>query len=308
MAAVKNSMTGDRYYVPALCIVGRAPHCDVRLASRLASGVHAEIRWNGSTWELRDLSSRNGTYVDRRRIAGGERVELDAGMMVAFGDPDEPYEVESTAPPVARACTDDDARIAREAEHDLLLLPGDDAPELTIFEDPPGRWWAEDGDGHRHPLQAGQSLRCGGRNWILELPLRTETTQRPRTDQIPLDSMILRFAVSRDQEHVEVTIIHRDQAITLPARAHNELLLFLASARLRDRELPGISEQETGWRYIDDVGTALGVDFNLLNQHKTRARKQLAEARVTGAARIFESRPLTRQIRLGTGRIEIMRL
>lgn len=308
MAALENSMSGDRYYVPALCIVGRAPHCDVRLSSRLASGVHAEIRWSGNAWELRDLSSRNGTYVEGRRIEGDERVELGEGMTLAFGNPDEPYRVESTAPPVARARADDEARTAREAEHDLLLLPGDDEPELTIFEDPPGRWWAEDRDGNRHALQTGQVLRCGGRSWTLELPLRTETTQRPRTDQIPLDGMLLRLVVSRDEEHVEVTIVYRDQAIALPARKHNELLLLLARARQVDRESNGLPEQEAGWRYIEAVSAGLEIDADLLNQHKTRARKQLAQARVTGAARIFETRPLARQIRIGVGRIEIVKL
>jgi hypothetical protein len=308
MATLKSSMIGDHHYVPALCIIGRAPHCDVRLSSRLASSVHAEIRWNGSAWELRDLSSRNGTYVDQRRISSDERVELRDGMRLAFGNPDEPYEVESTSPPVARARTDDETRTAREAEHDLLLLPSDEAPELTIFEDPPGRWWAEDHDGNRHALQTGQALRCGGKSWILELPLRTETTQRPRTDQIPLDSMLLRIAHSRDEEHVEITVVYRDQATALPARQHNELLLFLARARLDDRARPDISEPEAGWRHIDEVCDALKIDVNLLNQHKTRARKQLAQARVMVAARIFESRPLTRQIRLGVGRVEITRL
>jgi pSer/pThr/pTyr-binding forkhead associated (FHA) protein len=307
MAALENTISGDRYYVPALCIIGRAPHCDVRLSSGLASGVHAQLRWNGTAWELRDLSSRNGTYVDGRCIDGNERVELVQGMTLAFGNPDEPYRVESTAPPVARARADDEARTAREADHDLLLLPGDDEPELTIFEDPPGRWWAEDRDGNRHALETGQTLRCGGRSWTLELPLRTETTQRPRPAHIPLDGMLLRLTVSRDEEHVEVTVVYRDQAIALPARKHNELLLLLARARQKDREEHGLPESEAGWRDIDEVCEGLKIDANLLNQHKTRARKQLAQAKVTGGARIFESRPLAHQIRLGVGRIEIVK-
>ena len=308
MASLENRTTRALFHIPAQCIVGRAAHCNLRLDSRVASGVHAEIRWTGRCWELRDLSSRNGTFVNRRRLAEDERVELRAGMAIAFGDPDDPYQVVSTAPPVARAWPEGRARSAdiRAAEDGLLLLPSDDAAEHTIFEDPPGTWWAEDSSGARQPLQSGELLSCGSERWVIELPLAAEATQKPDADRILLEDIGLRFAVSRNQEYIEVTIITGDKEILLPPRAHNELLLALARARLEDRESPAISEREAGWRYNDALCVALAIDYNLLNQHKSRARKQLAEAKTADATRIFEMRPSTRQIRLGVGRIEIL--
>jgi DNA-binding NtrC family response regulator len=47
------------------------------------SRVHARIVRNGPVWELEDLHSRNGTYLDGTRI---NRVELEDGALVRIGD------------------------------------------------------------------------------------------------------------------------------------------------------------------------------------------------------------------------------
>src|SRR3984957_8128696 len=47
------------------------------------SRIHARIVREGSGWQLHDLQSRNGTYVDGRRI---DRVGLEDGALVRIGD------------------------------------------------------------------------------------------------------------------------------------------------------------------------------------------------------------------------------
>ena len=76
MALLKHSATGQRYSLSSSYIVGRAPASDLELTNRMASSTHAEILWNGSAWELRDLGSRNGTFIGTRRLQSGERVIL----------------------------------------------------------------------------------------------------------------------------------------------------------------------------------------------------------------------------------------
>jgi ABC-type multidrug transport system ATPase subunit len=49
--------------------IGRAPDCDIVLADPHVSRNHAELRWEErGGWQVRDLGSHNGTYVNGRRI------------------------------------------------------------------------------------------------------------------------------------------------------------------------------------------------------------------------------------------------
>ena len=90
MAAVARlqQAKGTSWLLPTRCILGRSRACTIRLAEPEVSGEHALIRWNGGAWELQDLHSRNGTYVDGRAIGSGQRVGLSPGAVIGFGRPD----------------------------------------------------------------------------------------------------------------------------------------------------------------------------------------------------------------------------
>lgn len=74
-------------------ILGRAPVADVALENPYVSRRHAEIAYDGQDYFIRDLGSKNGTYVDGRAIGpqpvklrGSEVIELGQGQVVAtFG-------------------------------------------------------------------------------------------------------------------------------------------------------------------------------------------------------------------------------
>lgn len=50
-------------------VIGRRPDCDVVLRDEAVSGRHARIAPHAEGWQLDDLQSTNGTYVNGRRIA-----------------------------------------------------------------------------------------------------------------------------------------------------------------------------------------------------------------------------------------------
>ena len=63
--------------------IGRAPTNDVVVHDDLASRCHAEIVPVAAGWAIRDLSSRNGTFVDDGRVSG-ERT-LSPGDLISIG-------------------------------------------------------------------------------------------------------------------------------------------------------------------------------------------------------------------------------
>ena len=75
----------------ARSLVGRASSCTIVLEDRRVSAEHAVISWDGRQWEVRDLASSNGTWVDGRRLSSGERVALRRDTRLDFGRSDESW-------------------------------------------------------------------------------------------------------------------------------------------------------------------------------------------------------------------------
>ena len=50
--------------------IGRHPICDITLNDTLCSRQHSEVFLSGTEWIVRDLESRNGTFVDKERVEG----------------------------------------------------------------------------------------------------------------------------------------------------------------------------------------------------------------------------------------------
>jgi hypothetical protein len=110
--------------------------------------------------------------------------------------------------------------------------------------------------------------------------------------------------VSRDEEHVEITVNCGGNSVALGSRGHNYLLLTLARERLKDAEA-GMPEPARGWMYQDTLLRALAMPTTQLNIDVFRIRKQFAALDLTDPANVIERRPRTKQIRIGVAQIEI---
>ncbi len=276
----------------------------------LVSAHHALIRWTGEAWELRDLGSRNGTWLANSRLGPGEGRVLGPGLTLAFGDPKTRWRVDDLAPPVAMAIGGR-GQIER-AEDGMLLLPEASAPELYVAQDINGQWIAEATDGAREPVSVadGDSLELRGGPWQLWLPITVGSTATAEDRPSPrLDALELCLHVSADEEHVELRLIGGSEEVLLPHRAHTYLLLTLARARLTDaQERPEADPSEHGWVYQDRLARRLRIPEEQFNVTIYRARRQLAEARIIGAEGLVERRRGSGQIRLGTSRVQILPL
>lgn len=70
-----------------LYLIGRDEKLvDVMLASKVVSRKHAQIRTEGGQCLLKDLYSKNGTWVNGRKLAKGEEVVLGGGEEIQFAD------------------------------------------------------------------------------------------------------------------------------------------------------------------------------------------------------------------------------
>ncbi|HEY3280117.1 MAG TPA: FHA domain-containing protein [Gemmatimonadales bacterium] len=55
-------------------------------AAKVVSGRHAEIRYEGTSWAVVDLGSRNGTYLNGRRLAATTPTPLKTGDLIRLGE------------------------------------------------------------------------------------------------------------------------------------------------------------------------------------------------------------------------------
>ncbi len=290
-------------------VVGRSRLADLRMVEPTVSGEHAVLRWTGREWELHDLGSRNGTSVDGRRLAPGERVAIKLGAVIAFGQADNAWRLADDAPPTIMASASDDEPLC--ARNDLLALPSDDDPEAVVYRDSAGHWVVEQG-GETTRIADRGTVRAGGRSYVLRIPDIIAPTWDNSSPAPHLATLTLRFSVSRDEEYVALTARGDHHVIDLGARAHHNVLLTLARSRLEDRKArQGATgerppESSEGWIYQDDLAKQLAIDETHLNVAVFRCRRQLAEAGIIGAASIIERRRPTRELRLGLSRIEIV--
>lgn len=305
MAIIEHVASGQRHELRASHLIGRSRDCRLCLDSRMASAEHAVFHWTGPAWQLRDLGSTNGTFVDGRRLDAGESVPVVQNTRLAFGDAGDVFLVVDDTPPraLARAATGEVA----VSEAGILILPHAEQPELTVFEDGPGNWQAEWSDGRQRRVEDHEELDCGNRTWRLELPLILESTWK-RDGRMVLADLGLRIAVSRDEEHVEIAILHGNRIIALQPRTHGFLVLTLARTRVRDRDA-GLPASEQGWMDVEELTRRLfGGEPNRFHVSVYRAKRQLGEAKVTDAARLFERRLVAGQIRIAVARLEIQPL
>jgi signal transduction histidine kinase len=131
---------------PGETTIGRDSSNTIRLAHGAVSRLHARITLINDRYELADLNSRNGTYVNRKRI---EKSVLRSGDMIHFGNRRFVFQIESSnleedradvtfsLPETVSISEDDsvlDDLMAREAEaaaHTFLRIPesGEDIGE-----------------------------------------------------------------------------------------------------------------------------------------------------------------------------------
>jgi serine phosphatase RsbU (regulator of sigma subunit) len=141
--------------------IGRYPPNEIMLADNTVSREHAEIRVDGDCARVRDLGSRNGTWINDRRCEGeeplapGDQLRLGTVNLTVAGSP-------------ARAGAAHDARSSSSVEHPPLA-----EDEQALFASRALRWEDTRPDpaaGARHGRQLLDALLDTGNFLVMPRP------------------------------------------------------------------------------------------------------------------------------------------
>jgi hypothetical protein len=306
VAVLRKLPAGNDILLEPEHLIGRDPKCTLVIDEAYVSARHAMLRWTGGQWELRDLGSRNGTFVDGVRLIPGESRRIARGANLDFGGQGKPWEVSDESPPLAMAVPlGGGPHVLLEGE--LVSLPSPDDPRVTIYKGPRG-WMIEQPDSVV-PIVNAQTFEVDGRAWRFCCPENVQVTDVPswpRRD-MRVRTLSLTFSVSSDEEHVQLRVEAGERAFDLGTRNHHYLLLTLARQRKSD-EAAGEVEPRCGWVYQDDIMRHPDMSPQQLNLDVFRIRQQFAALGVEDAACIIERRPRAKQIRIANCRLSIVRL
>jgi hypothetical protein len=303
MGSIRHLATGEVQLLQPEHLVGRAASANLRLTVRYVSAQHALIRWAAGRWEIKDLGSRNGTFLDDVRVQAGAEVQLRLGCRLSFGKREQAWELVSEAPPQVMAVPLDGGEPALE-DGELVALPSSQNPVATIYQDAEGGWVLEQPE-QIAPISNLQVFDVGGRSWRFCCPENHwRTSLADPTSELETRNLLLRFSVSRDEEHVHLEAVGGSRTFDLGSRAHNYLLLTLARKRLADAA-EGVPETSCGWVYQEDLAHDPSMAPPQLNIDVFRLRQQFAKLGLADAATIVERRPRTRQLRIGVSQIAV---
>ncbi len=291
-------------------IVGRAPApgCSQTLSQLYVSAVHAVFRWTGNDWELKDLNSRNGTYLDGQRIQPAGPLKVGKGSRIGFGTRAQEWEiVDADAPNVMVVPLDHGDPVRLDGE--MIALPSNDDPRATIYRHAEGGWVLEQGDEPVIPLVNAQVFEVAGRLWrfccsdLSPSTLAASSLQGGLLD-LEIERLHLAFSVSRDEEHVQVRATCGERRIDLGAHAFHYLLLTLARRRMKD-EAEGVPDTSCGWVDMDELVRDPSMAPPRLNINVFRIRDQMGKIGLIDAPKIVERRARARQLRIGTKNLSI---
>jgi ABC-type multidrug transport system ATPase subunit/ABC-type multidrug transport system permease subunit len=78
-------MSNDDFRPKAAWLIGRGSDCDLVVPEAAVSSRHCRLTQQGNGFVIEDLGSRNGTFVNGKKIATGEQVPVAHGARVTLG-------------------------------------------------------------------------------------------------------------------------------------------------------------------------------------------------------------------------------
>jgi hypothetical protein len=151
-------------------------------------------------------------------------------------------------------------------------------------------------------------IQFGQERWLVELPPVTDDVAETGTQReqplIDAKDLVLELKVSADREAIGVTATVDGRAFHLPNRAHHELLLLLAEARI-EAQRQGVADEEAGYMTLDEAIRSTAVGINKINLDIFRLRREFEGLGLRDPRQVIERRDTRREFRVGTGHLSI---
>ncbi len=285
-------------------LVGRGPQCALRLSGGYVSTQHALVRWDGFAWELLDRGSRNGTQLNGVLLESGRAYRLTKDAVLTFGHADESWALVDAGEPQTMAVSLETGQALLGAQG-LIGLPSSKSPECTLYVAQDGTWRVEQPNGEVESIVDGQIIECAGQRFRFCCPTSNSATEALAASS-RRGAPALHFAVSSDEDFVELTLEYGERRIALGSRSHNYLILTLARQMLADRAA-NLPEASCGWMDKDELADGFKMTPQQVDGEVFRIRKHFTQHGLSESTSIIERRPRTKQIRLGLTQLRIER-
>lgn len=284
-----------RWPLVSAVLVGRGASCLLRMEEASVSSEHALLTWDGEKWRVRDLDSKNGTFVNGVSLASGTVRALSERDTLRFGSSAE-WVLDSDEPPTLLALAVGDRR-AVEPEDGILGIPTPAAPSAAAWIDASGNTILEVDEEARAIHEP--TLVYLESPWLVFPALPRDATPVVGAGLVFGDATLV-FLVSDGEEDVELRVRQGGRDIGLGVREAYYVLMVLARARLEDANVP---LDQRGWVSRDRLARMLRRSSAVVNVQVHRARRALEAAGVVGAGSVVETRRGAR--RFGTDRYVI---
>jgi len=294
MGRLRDLLSGRCYALEGNTIIGRSPHCGLRLTDDRVSNEHASVRWRGGRWVLRDLGSTNHSWVNKQLVPPGVDVELSLEDTLSFGVRELAWLLDGDGAPqpmVFQPSGGDPCVI----EAGVIAIPSAENMAASIFCGADGSWILECGDRVR-PITSGDLIEVLGQVWRFSCPTEWQATNKVQQFRMLRDS-VLHFDVSSDEEAVTLTVLHGQERIPIGQLVGNYLLLTLARRRDEERKIHPASE--AGWIHREELTSMLKCPETQLNVWVHRIRERFSSKGFLDHAAIIERRDRTGQLRIG---------
>ena len=284
MAYLRNLHTNEKLYLLNHHIFGRhSGAVDTTIDQPEVSKIHASIKWSGQHWQLCDLS-RNGTWLDKRRLPTAENIVLKTGQLISFANQSpHNWQVENLDSPCNLIVGLNECSSTTTLSH-YHLIPNDEKPLAAIFLCQTRRQWVlekyagnNSDTEHETIITNNDTIEFAQYKWRLFLDSEQQQTLDLLNNKAKSEQCEFLFEVSLDEEHTQLSLRYQNDKVDLGERSHHYLLLHLARLKAEHAN-QGIDLKNQGWLNNELLAKELGFDPAHINLLIFRARKQMAEA------------------------------
>ncbi len=283
---------GGTQYLPLAAkplAIGRSPASDLVLPDGTISWHHAQVWVEHSQVWIRDLNSRNGTFVDKERVRTSaavspeSEIRLGARLTLAIRSSEKAaptfrvLQLEDLTDKVRFTLRAERFNIGSAADADLRIEGAEDRAATLLIHDDGEVWIGTDDD--ERPLALDESFEVAGREYRIVAAPRSHAPTVEWGDH-PYPYRV--EATIDGPTGPQARLVDDERGVEKLLTGNKGVLLYLLAKKLQEDRNGGLGRSEEGW--CNDADVARGVwgratrEANTLHVLIYRTRNTLKKA------------------------------